>query len=76
MIAYPDGFSYDNSALPTGLGSLTFSETPSKGWLACPVRKSGPWQVYAFIRGVNSTGCMEFEAKGESYEGDSVWQYD
>ena len=79
-MAYSSGFSYPTTAGGDGVttrGSFTFSETPSKGWLACPVvSKNGPWQVFAFIRRTNSTGCMEFEADVEAYEGGAVWQYD
>ena len=76
-LTYPSGFSYSNdSQLSNGLGYFTFSGTPSKGWLACPTAKGGPWQVFAYIRGTNNQGCMEFEATGEPYEGGAVWQYD
>ena len=75
-IAYPSGFSYISGDQTTRLGSFTFSETPSKGWLACPVAEGRPWQVYAYIRGADSKGCLEFEAKGEPYDRSAVWQYD
>ena len=76
-LAYPSGFFYSNgSQTSNGPGYFTFSGTPSKGWLACPGAESGLWQVYAYIRGANNQGCMEFEAKGEPYAGGAVWQYD
>ena len=78
-LAYPVGFSYgsDSQAGDNGTGYFSFSGTPSKGWLACPVvAEGGPWQVYAYIRRASNQGCMEFEAKGEPYVGGAVWQYD
>ena len=78
-LAYPNGFSYsssDSQSSNNGPGDFTFSETPSKGWLACAAAEGGPWQVYAYIRGADNEGCMEFEAKGEPYVGGAVWQYD
>ncbi|KAL9133650.1 MAG: hypothetical protein Q9175_005171 [Cornicularia normoerica] len=74
-IAYPRGFSYVNSTYGHAFGSFRFTGTPSKGWLACSVAKNGPWQVYAEIKRTNNTGCLEFEAKGETYDGARVWQY-
>lgn len=79
-IAYPSGFSYDDSVdACASAGAFTFSGTTSKGWLACPVAANGngngPWQVYADIKRTNATGCLAFEARGERYEGVGVWQY-
>ena len=74
-MAYTSGFSYDESASSRDSRTFIFSETTSKGWLACPVAKNGPWQVFAFIKGANDTGCLDFQASGEKYEGGGVWQY-
>ena len=55
-----------------------FSGTSSKGWLACPVAEDeeGPWQVFANIKRTDAKGCVNFEARGETYVGERVWEYD
>ncbi|KAL8792223.1 MAG: hypothetical protein Q9195_005179 [Heterodermia aff. obscurata] len=85
---YPDGaftgpFNLD---ITDSFGLFTFTGDGSTGWLACPIREQGPWQVFAAIEGLGDGdvpgGCVEecigFSALTSVYDSEepAVFQYE
>jgi hypothetical protein len=74
--AYTTGFVYTPPASGQPYGHLSFNAGGATGFLACPTTASGyPYQIYADVKGANTTNCLGFDAFAIPYTGAPAWQY-
>lgn len=65
------------------IGFFTFEGLGATGWLACPVTKKGPYQVFADVDaltdhdvpGRRKDKCLGFSMIAAPFDGRSAWQY-
>lgn len=65
------------------IGFFTFEGLGATGWLACPVTKNGPYQVFADIKGLKDKDvpghhkdkCLGFSMITSPFTGQAAWEY-